>query len=334
VKKALITGVAGQDGCYLSEFLLKKGYDVYGIKRPTETTEHISHRNQVTFLDADMTDGPSLYRVIETVMPDEIYNLAGISHVGVSWDMQSLVRETNFFGVIRLMDAVKRVKPSAKVYQASSCEMFGGVESAPQNEDTPFKPVSPYAESKVEAHKYMQVLRRKGLFAACGILFNHESPMRPLEFVTRKITDGVARIVSGQNFVIKLGNLNSVKDWGFAGDYVKAMWLMLQHSSPDDFAIGTGEKHTVRDFVTEAFAAAGKKIEWKGQDLEEKGYVDNKLAVQVDPAFFRPHDTMPLVADISKAKRLLNWQPEVSFKQLVEMMVKADMAHYQKHRAL
>jgi GDPmannose 4,6-dehydratase len=331
-KRALITGITGQDGSYLAELLLEKGYEVYGLKRycATENTQNIDHLNgKVKLIVGDLLDASSLYKAIEEVMPDEIYNLGAISYVGVSWDLQFLVRETNYFGLSRLLHAVHRLKPSARVYQASTSEMFGGVEVVPQNEQTPFKPVSPYAEAKAEAHALMQRVRQHGLFTSCGILFNHESPRRGLQFVTRKITDGVARILLGHDFVLRLGNMNSEKDWGFAGDYVKAMWLMLQHNVPYDFVVGTGEKHTVREFVESAFASAGKKIQWEGEGVNEKGYVDGRLVVEVDPTFFRPHDTSPFLADPSKAKRILGWAPEVSFKQLVDMMVKADLARLQ-----
>ena len=332
-KRALITGITGQDGSYLAEFLLEKGYEVYGLKRycATENTQNIDHlMDRITLVIGDLVDSASLYKAVEEIMPDEIYNLGAISYVGVSWDLQFLVRETNYFGLSRLLHAVHKLKPTCRIYQASTSEMFGGVETVPQNELTPFKPVSPYAEAKAEAHALMQRVRQHGLFTSCGILFNHESPRRGREFVTRKISIGVARIISGEDFVLKLGNLNSEKDWGFAGDYIKAMWLMLQQNAPDDFVVGTGEKHTVREFVEAAFNSVGKKVEWQGEGLNEKGYVDGKLVVEVDPQFFRPHDTMPFLADSSKARRILGWKPEVSFQQLVDMMVKADLANLKK----
>jgi GDPmannose 4,6-dehydratase len=325
LKKALITGVAGQDGSYLAEFLLGKGYQVFGFKRPDDDLGSISNiKDKLILINGDLANAQDVFKAINQSMPDEIYNLAAISHVVAAASADNL-EAINVGGVKNIIGAVKKFNPVAKIFQASSAEMFGGAEICPQSEQTPFSPVSAYGKSKVEAHKVMQNARKEGIFAACGILYNHESPRRPVAFVTRKITSTVARIAKGNNIVLKLGNLNAVKDWGFAGDYVKAMWLILQQPKPDDFVVGTGEKHAVRDFVNESFAAVNKKIEWRGSGIAEKGYVDGKLVVEVDPQFFRPVDTKPTVADSSKL-RGIGWKPEISFKKLVKMMVDADLA--------
>ncbi len=327
---ALITGIAGQDGSYLAEFLLQKNYKVYGFKQPSDNLSNIAHiQSKLILIDGDLSSAQDVFNAIKQSMPDEIYNFAAISHV-VSASKTKNLHGINVEGVKNIVAAVKILKPLARVFQASSSEMFGGTDIWPQNEQTPFNPVSEYAESKVEAHKFIQQARKEGIFAACGILYNHESSRRPVDFVTRKITNGVARISKGENLILKLGNLNTIKDWGFAGDYVKAMWLVLQHSVPDDFVIGTGEQHTVRDFVNEAFAVIGKKVEWRGSGVDEKGYVDGKLSIEVDAEFFRPVETTPSVADASKAHKLLGWKPEVPFKQLVKMMVESDLERFKK----
>ena len=326
--KALITGITGQDGSYLAELLLEKGYEVHGIRRYASTNNlanigHIADRIHLHY--ADMTDIKSLDNAVKKAAPDEVYNLASLSFVGVSWSMPELVRDVNFRGVKRMLRLTRANCPNAKFYQASTSEMYGGGDETPQNENTPFKPVSPYAEFKLHAHNAVRLFREKGLRASCGILFNHESPRRGELFVTRKITTGVARIASGEDYVLSLGNLNAVKDWGFAGDYVRAMWLMMQQEKPDDCVIGTGKSHTVREFVESAFHAADKQIKWDGEGLAEKGYLDGKCVVSVDPAFFRPVETKPFLADYSKARKTLGWTPQTSFEQLVEMMVKSDI---------
>lgn len=321
---ALITGICGQDGSYLAEFLLSKGYQVFGFKRPDDNLGNIAGiKDNLTLIDGDLSNAQDVYDAVKQSVPDEIYNLAAIAHVVAASKAKNLF-DINVGGVKNIIDAVKKLKPSAKIFQASSAEMFGGTDICPQNENTSFMPVSEYAKSKVDAHLLM-VQARKGLFAACGIMYNHESPRRTTDFVTRKITDGVARISKGENFILKLGNLNAVKDWGFAGDYVRAMWLILQQKTPDDFVIGTGEKHSVRDFVNEAFVVVEKKVEWRGVGADEKGFVDGKLAVEINPEFFRPYETAPSVADASKAHKILGWKPEVSFRQLVRIMIDADL---------
>lgn len=322
--KALITGIAGQDGSYLAEFLLSKGYEVFGFKRSGEDISNIAHiKGKISLIDGDLSNANDVLAAVHRSMPDEIYNLAAISHVVAAASADNL-KSINIGGVKNILDSVKKLNLKSKIFQASSAEVFGGSDICPQNENTPFSPVSEYADSKVEAHKVMQNARKDGIFAACGILYNHESPRRPATFVTRKITSTVARISKGENTTLKLGNLNAVKDWGFAGDYVKAMHLVLQQKSPDDFIIGTGERRTVRDFVNAAFEVIGKNIEWRGSGVDEKGYAECKLLVEVDPRFFRPVDTKPAVANASKI-RSIGWKPEISFSGLVRMMVKADL---------
>jgi len=314
VPTALITGVTGQDGSYLAQFLLAKGYDVVGVVR---RTSHDSYERIGGFIDrikvlpADLLDQHSLTSIIRDVKPDEIYNLAAQSFVPTSWTQPVLTGEFTALGVTRILEAVRLAHPEAKYYQASSSEMFGKAVETPQAETTPFYPRSPYGVAKVYGH-WITVNYRESyeLFAVSGILFNHESPRRGLEFVTRKITDAVARIKLGIADELRLGNLEAKRDWGYAGDYVEAMWLMLQQSEPDDYVIGTGENHSVKEFVEIAFEHVG--LEWEPY-------------VTIDPAFIRPAEVEILLADPAKARSKLNWQPRVSFKELVEMMVDADL---------
>jgi GDPmannose 4,6-dehydratase len=313
-KRALITGITGQDGSYLAELLLENGYEVFGMVRRssapnTSRIEHLLER--VTLKPADLLDQLSLLRLIDEVRPHEIYNLAAMSFVPASWDQPMLTGEFNSQGVTRVLDAIRRVDPTIRFYQASSSEMFGKVREVPQNELTPFYPRSPYGVSKVSAH-YITVNYRESynLFAVSGMLFNHESPRRGLEFVTRKVSDGVARIKLGRASVLTLGNLDAHRDWGFAGDYVRAMWLMLQQERPDDYVIATGVSHSVREVVEIAFARAG--LEWE-------------KFVRTDPALLRPAEVDHLLGDASKARQVLGWTPRVDFRQLVEMMVDADI---------
>jgi GDPmannose 4,6-dehydratase len=318
-KTALITGITGQDGSYLAEWLLEKGYRVVGMVRraSTENFERIqSFRDRIELLQGDLLDQWSLIRTLEKAQPDEIYNLAAMSFVPTSWDQPTLTGEFTGLGVTRLLDAMRLVCPKARFYQASSSEMFGKVRETPQNEMTPFHPRSPYAVAKVYGH-YITVNYRESyhLFAVSGILFNHESPRRGLEFVTRKITDGVARIKMGLASELLLGNLEAHRDWGFAGDYVRAMWLMLQQSDPSDFVIATGHSHSVREFCEIAFAHVG--LDWRKY-------------VRQDPRFIRPAEVDHLVGDASRARRLLGWEPTVSFEQLIHMMVDADLERLQK----
>jgi len=313
-KRALITGITGQDGSYLAELLLEKGYEVVGMMRRSSAPnlwriQHIVDR--ITLKPADLLDQLSLLQLIDEVRPHELYNLAAMSFVPASWDQPMLTGEFNAQGVTRVLDAVRRVDPSIKFYQASSSEMFGKVREVPQTELTPFYPRSPYGVSKVFAH-YITVNYRESynLFAVSGMLFNHESPRRGLEFVTRKVTDGVARIKYGLADTLSVGNLDAHRDWGFAGDYVRAMWLMLQQDRPDDYVIATGVSHSVRELIEIAFGHAG--LDWEKY-------------VRVDSALLRPAEVEHLLGDASKAKAELGWTPDVDFKRLVQMMVDADL---------
>ena len=312
---ALITGITGQDGSYLAELLLARGYAVTGVVRraSTENFARIEHlRDRVTLVQADLLDQLSLIDVLERAQPDEVYNLAAMSFVPTSWQQPVLTAEFDAVGVTRLLEAIRLVNPRMRMYQASSSEMFGKVREVPQTEATPFHPRSPYGVAKVYGH-YITVNYREsyGLFACSGILFNHESPRRGREFVTRKISDGVARVKHGLARDLALGNLDAERDWGFAGDYVDAMWRMLQQPEPSDYVIATGETHSVREFATLAFARAG--LDWRE-------------FVREDPALRRPAEVDQLIGDSGKARRVLGWQPSVSFQGLVDMMVDADLA--------
>ena len=313
-KRALITGITGQDGSYLAELLLEKGYEVHGLVRRASTTNYwrIEHLlDRIHLKPGDLLDQLSLVRVIDEVRPDEIYNLAAMSFVPASWDQPLLTGEFNSQGVTRVLEAVRQVDARIRLYQASSSEMYGKVREVPQTESTPFYPRSPYGVSKVFAH-YITVNYRESydLFAVSGILFNHESPRRGLEFVTRKVTDGVARIKLGVADSLALGNLDAKRDWGFSGDYVRAMWLMLQQDRADDFVIATGQSHSVQDLVELAFGHVG--LDWQKY-------------VRLDPKFLRPAEVDHLIGDPAKAKAALGWKPEVDFAGLVQMMVDADL---------
>jgi GDPmannose 4,6-dehydratase len=314
-KTALITGITGQDGSYLAELLLNKGYKVYGTVRraSTENYQRLEHlRHNLTLLQADLLDQTSLVAALEESQPHEVYNLAAQSFVPTSWQQPVLTAEFTALGVTRMLDAIRKVCPQARFYQASSSEMFGKVRETPQTETTPFHPRSPYGVAKVYGH-YITVNYREsyGMFCCSGILFNHESERRGLEFVTRKITYGVAQIKHGLTDELRLGNLEAKRDWGFAGDYVQAMWLMLQQDQPDDYVIGTGETHSVEEFVRIAFDHAG--LDWRRY-------------VVIDPRFYRPAEVDLLLGDASKAHRQLGWQPQVSFDEMVRTMVDADLA--------
>lgn len=319
MKNALITGITGQDGSYLAELLLSKGYKVYGIKRRTSdlnygNSEHL--KNDIEFIYADMSDMPSLIAAVKKAMPDEVYNLAAQSFVQTSWEQPILTGEIDGMGVTNLLEAIRLTKPDARFYQASTSEMFGKVQAVPQNERTPFYPRSPYGVAKLYGH-WITVNYRESynMFTSSGILFNHESPRRGLEFVTRKVTNAVASIKYGLMNELRMGNLDSKRDWGFAGDYVKAMWLMLQQDTPDDFVIATGETHTIRELLEEAFGYVG---------LNYEDYV------VIDPRFVRPAEVDLLLGDPSKAYEKLGWKPEVNFKQLVQMMVESDLDKIKK----
>lgn len=319
VMNALITGITGQDGSYLAELLLSKGYNVYGMVRrsSTETFERITHiKDRISIKQADLLDQLSLIKLMEEVQPDEIYNLAAMSFVPTSWTQPVLTGEFTAIGVTRMLEAMRHVCPKAKFYQASSSEMFGKVRKVPQNELTPFHPRSPYGAAKVYGH-YITVNYRESynLFAVSGILFNHESPRRGKEFVTRKISHGVASIKLGLATELRMGNLDAQRDWGFAGDYVKAMWLMLQQDQADDYVIATGIAHSVREFLELSFARCG--LDWQKYVVE-------------DPQFMRPAEVDHLLGDTSKARRVLGWHPEVDFNELVNMMTVADIDKLKK----
>ncbi len=320
-KSAIITGITGQDGSYLAELLLQKGYEVYGLVRRLSTPNYgnISHiLDKVTRIEGDMLDSSSLLYALKQAQPDEIYNLAAQSFVKTSFLQPEVTSDINGLGTVRLLEAMRHATPDAMLYQASTSEMFGKVRQTPQNEDTPFHPRSPYGVSKLFAH-WMVINYREsyGMHASNGILFNHESPRRGMEFVTRKITDGVARIATGKAKELVLGNLDAKRDWGYAKDYVEAMYLMLQQKEPDDYVVGTGESHSVREFVAEAFNAAGIR--------------DWEKYVKTDAKFLRPAEVDMLLADASKARGKLVWKPKTPFKELVGTMVKADLERHSRN---
>ena len=343
-KVALITGITGQDGSYLAEFLIDKGYDVHGVLRRSSSfnTGRIEHlyldewvrdmkrKRLVNLHWGDMTDTSSLIRIIQTIQPDEIYNLAAQSHVKVSFDVPEFTAETDAVGTLRLLEAVRilGMEHKTKIYQASTSELFGLVQETPQKETTPFYPRSPYAVAKLYAYWIMKNYRESyGMFAVNGILFNHESERRGENFVTRKITLAACRIAQGLQDKLYLGNLSSLRDWGYAKDYVECMWLMLQQEKPEDFVIATGEQHTVREFCTLAFKYAGIELEWQGEGLAEKGIDKNtgKVLVEVDPKYFRPAEVQTLLGDPTKARTVLGWNPrKTSFDELVRLMVESD----------
>lgn len=331
MKRALITGITGQDGSYLTELLLEKGYKVYGVVRRKSkvdygTVEHL--KNDIEFIYADMTDLSSLIRAMKIAQADEVYNLAAQSFVATSWEQPLATAEINAIGVTNMLESLRVVKPEARFYQASTSEMFGLVQETPQTETTPFYPRSPYGVAKLYGHWITKNYRESFQMYACsGILFNHESPRRGLEFVTRKITDAAARIKYGLQGTLYLGNMEAKRDWGYAGDYVKAMWLMLQQEQADDYVIASGETHPVREFAQLAFQYAGIELEWSGEGLEEKGIDKNsgKTLVAVDPKFFRPAEVEILLGNPAKAQSLLKWERAVEFKELVRRMAEEDL---------
>ena len=347
---ALITGITGQDGSYLAEFLIDKGYEVHGVLRRSSSfnTGRIEHlyldewvrdmkrKRLVNLHWGDMTDTSSLIRIIQTIQPDEIYNLAAQSHVKVSFDVPEFTAETDAVGALRLLEAVRilGMEHKTKIYQASTSELFGLVQETPQKETTPFYPRSPYAVAKLYAYWIMKNYRESyGMFAVNGILFNHESERRGENFVTRKITLAACRIAQGLQDKLYLGNLSSLRDWGYAKDYVECMWLMLQQEKPEDFVIATGEQHTVREFCTLAFKYAGIELEWQGEGLAEKGIDKNtgKVLVEVDPKYFRPAEVQTLLGDPTKARTVLGWNPrKTSFDELVRLMVESDKQFVRK----
>ncbi|MCR4892643.1 MAG: GDP-mannose 4,6-dehydratase [Lachnospiraceae bacterium] len=336
---ALITGITGQDGSYLAEFLLDKGYEVHGIIRRqssinTVRIDHLYYNKEIkdkTFFlhHGDMTDSSNLNRLIEQIQPTEIYNLAAQSHVGVSFEVPEYTAETTGIGTMRILDAIKKSGVKCRFYQASTSELFGGLpDTAPQSEKTPFYPKSPYGAAKLYSY-WITVNYREayGLFACNGILFNHESPRRGETFVTRKITQAVARIMKGDQDVLQLGNLNAKRDWGYSGDYVEGMWLILQHDKPGDYVLASNETHSVREFAELAFKEVGVNLQWRGRGVNEKGIDKDtgRVLVEVNPKYFRPAEVELLWGDSSKAEKELGWKRQTTFKELVSMMVDSDM---------
>ena len=351
-KVALITGVTGQDGSFLAEFLIEKGYEVHGIIRRsssfnTERIEHLYFEEWVRDMKrgralnlhyGDMTDSSSLIRIIQQTQPDEIYNLAAQSHVKVSFDVPEYTAETDATGTLRLLEAVRilGLEKKTKIYQASTSELFGLVQETPQRETTPFYPRSPYGVAKLYGFWITKNYRESyGMFAVNGILFNHESERRGETFVTRKITLAAARIAAGEQDKLYLGNLSALRDWGYARDYVECMWLMLQHGTPEDFVIATGEQHSVREFTERAFHEVGIDLRWEGEGVKERGIdiATGRVLVEVDPKYFRPAEVETLLGDPTKAKELLGWNPsKTSFEELVRIMVRHDVAYVQSHK--
>ena len=344
MKKALITGVTGQDGSYLSEFLLAKGYEVHGIIRRSS----VDYRERIAHLEgtphfhlhyADMSDSMSLVKLVGKVLPDEIYNLAAQSHVQVSFDAPEFTADVDAVGVLRILEAVRtnHLEHTCRIYQASTSELYGKVEEVPQNENTPFHPYSPYAVAKLYGYWIIKEYREAyDMFCCSGILFNHESERRGETFVTRKITLAAARIAQGKQDCLYLGNLDSLRDWGYAKDYVACMWLILQHETPEDFVIATGVQHTVREFATLAFKYVGIELRWEGEGINEKGIdvATGKVVVAVSEDFYRPTDVVNLWGDPTKAKNELGWNPsKTSFEELVKIMVDSDMAKVAVERA-
>lgn len=336
MKKALITGITGQDGSYLSEFLLEKGYEVHGIVRRSsvdrrERIEHLTGEENFYLHYGDMTDSISLVKIVAQVKPDEIYNLAAQSHVKVSFEVPEYTADADAVGTLRLLEAIRTagIEKTCKFYQASTSELFGKVQEIPQSETTPFYPYSPYAAAKQYAYWIVKNYREAyGIFACNGILFNHESERRGETFVTRKITLAAAAIAAGRQDKLYLGNLGALRDWGYAKDYVECMWLMLQHDVPEDFVIATGEQHSVREFCTLAFEIAGIELMWQGKGVDEKGIdkATGKILVEVSPEFFRPTDVVTLLGNPEKAKKTLGWDPrKTSFRELVRIMTENDI---------
>ena len=336
MRKALITGITGQDGSYLAEFLIEKGYEVHGIVRRasisnTARIDHLIEDGSIKLHDGDLTDSSSLIRIIGEVRPDEIYNLAAQSHVQVSFDAPEYSGDVDAIGVLRILEAVRilGLKDSCRIYQASTSELFGKVEEIPQKETTPFHPYSPYAVAKQYGFWMVKEYREAySMYAVNGILFNHESERRGENFVTRKITLAAGRIACGLQDHLELGNLSSLRDWGYAKDYVECMWLMLQQDKPDDFVIATGEQHTVREFTTLAFQAVGINLRWEGEGMDEKGYDETtgKMLVCVNPKWYRPTDVDNLLGDPTKARTVLGWNPrKTSYEELVQIMAAHDL---------
>lgn len=342
IKRAIISGITGQDGSYLAELLLVKGYEVYGLQRRaslpnTGRIDHLYGKLGFNMTYADLSDSSNLLRVIKKVEPDEFYNLGAQSHVGVSFDVPEFTVNTNALGPLRILETIRNLGLPIKYYQASSSEMFGKVLETPQKVTTPFNPQSPYGLSKVFAYHITKIYRTGyNIFASNGILFNHESPRRGLTFVTRKITVGLSRISLGLQKTIRLGNLDAKRDWGYSKDYVEAIWKILQHKEPDDFLIATGETHSVREFVEEAGKHLDMNIVWKGKGLQEKG-IDaktGKTIIEIDPIHFRPNEVEFLQGDASKAQKLLGWKPKTTFSALAKLMVEQDIVYVRREAAI
>ncbi len=335
VKKALITGITGQDGFYMADFLLNKGYKVYGMHRRSAVNvlDKLGViKDKIHLVEGDLIDTASLIKILKDVNPDEVYNFGAQSFVPSSWTQPLATAEITGVGVMRLLEAIRLVNPKIKFYQASSSEMFGKVRESPQTEKTSFYPRSPYGIAKVFAYWAIVNYRESyGIHASNGIAFNHESPKRGKEFVTRKITNSIAKIKLGLQDFLELGNLDAKRDWGFAGDYVEAMWLMLQQKEPDDYIISTGENHSVREFVEESFKAVSMPFEWKGSGLEEVGISNGKIVIKINPNFYRPAEVDVLLGNPEKIKKNLRWEPKTSFKELVKIMVESDLKDLSKN---
>lgn len=338
MKTAFITGISGQDGAYLSKLLLEKGYKVYGGDRRTASgslwrLKELGIEGEVEIMDFELAEYSNIQRIIEKIQVDEFYNLAAQSFVGASFEMPLMTSDVTGFGVLRILESIRTINPKIKFYQASTSEMFGKVQAVPQNENTPFYPRSPYGIAKLFAH-WMVVNYREAynIFACSGILFNHESPLRGLEFVTRKITHGLVKILNGELDCLELGNLDAKRDWGFAGDYVEAMYLMLQQNEPDDYVVGTGETHSVKEFVSNCLDYLKIDYEWLGEnlDLHAVNKTTGKKIIKVNEKFFRPAEVDVLLADPSKAKKKLGWEPKIKFEELAKLMIDADLKKFSK----
>lgn len=334
VKRALVTGITGQDGSYIAELLLAKGYEVFGLERRSSTKNRINLsaiEDRITLISGDLTDQNSITRVLADIKPHEVYNIAAQSFVKESWDQPEYTANVTGSGALRVLEAIRHVDKTIKFYQASSSEMFGKVQATPQNEQTPFYPRSPYGVAKLFAH-WMTVNYREsyGMFASSGILFNHESERRGKEFVTRKISDGLVRVQLGLTEKLEIGTLDSRRDWGYAPDYVEAMWLMLQQKTPEDFVIATGVTHSVREFIEEAARVLAMNIEWRGSGVDEVGIdtITGKVVVTINPKYYRPAEVDLLLGDAGKAKAKLGWAPRVQFNELVLRMVNADLERH------
>ena len=338
MKRALITGITWQDGFYLSNLLIEKGYEVFGMYRRSvlDVHERVPHINpKVNLIEGNLRDAASMISVIKKYMPDEIYNLAAQSFLPSSWDHPELTCDINGMGVLRLLEAIRIVNPKIRLYQASSREVFGVPEKSPQNEETPINPLNPYSAAKAFAQAMIKSYWEKyGIYSSFGIAFNHESPRRGKEFVTRTISHAVARIKMGLQESFELGNLDTKRDWGYAGDYVELMWLSLQQDKPDSYILATGETHTIREFVKEAFKVVGMPLTWEGNGLDEVGKSDGKIVVKINPEYYRPGEAEWLFGDISKAKKVLGWEPKTKFRNLVKIMVEEDLKGAKKEKLL